>query len=639
MSPDTGSGHGSFHQMTTKTGLDTLPAVLQRTWGYDRFLPLQKEAMGCVLEGRDSVVVLPTGGGKSLCFQTPALCMPGLAVVVSPLISLMKDQVDALRTCGVPAACINSTHSLIERRRVVDEIRAGRLKLLYVAPERLVMDRTISFLKTVQPAFIAVDEAHCISAWGHDFRPEYRELSILKEAFPGICVHAYTATATHHVRDDIARELRLTDPEVLVGSFDRPNLVYKVARCHDRLNQVREVVDRHRGESGIIYCISRAEVDRIAGALANLGYRVLPYHAGMADDDRRQNQEAFIQERVDIMVATVAFGMGIDKSNVRYVVHAGMPKSLESYQQESGRAGRDGLEGECCLFYSDRDFMLWKSLIARSEVESQEASLGMLSAMHDYATGVVCRRRILLDYFGETYAAASCRACDVCLGELELVEDALTIGQKILSCVVRLNQFFGGDYTAMVLHGSKDQRILGNRHDRLTTYGILSGENRRAIRDWIEQLVGQDYLRKEGEYNVLKLTAEGTRLLRGEVTPRLLKPKPPPKKKSAGRPAARVEADTWEGVDRGLFEVLRLLRREKAVTRSVPAYVVFSDATLRDMARRRPTTLEGFLEVHGVGHKRCEDHGEAFVHCMREYCSNHDVPMDQDPAVTTVEHE
>jgi len=589
--------------------------------------------MGCVLEGRDSVVVLPTGGGKSLCFQAPALCMAGLAGVVSPLISLMKDQVDALRTCGVPGGCIKRTFSMIERQRVVDEIRADRLKLLYVAPERLVMDRTISFLQTVQLAFIAVDEAHCISAWGHDFRPEYRELSILKEAYPGICVHAYTATATHHVRDDIARQLRLTDPEVLVGSFDRPNLVYKVARRHDRLKQVREVVDRHRGESGIIYCISRAEVDRLAGELANLGYRVLPYHAGMADDDRRKNQEAFIQERIDIMVATVAFGMGIDKSNVRYVVHAGMPKSLESYQQESGRAGRDGLEGECCLFYSDRDFMLWKNLIARSEVESQKASLGLLSAMHDYATGVVCRRRVLLDYFGETYAAASCKACDVCLGELELVEDALTTGQKILSCVVRLNQFFGGDYTAMVLHGSKDQRILGNKHDRLPTYGVLSGESRRTIRDWIEQLVGQDYLQKSGEYNVLKLTAEGARLLRGEVTPRLLKPKPPPKKKASARSVARGEVDTWEGVDRGLFEVLRLLRREKAVTRSVPAYVIFSDAALRDMARRRPSSPAGFLEVHGVGHKRCEDHGEAFINCMREYCSKHDVSMDQDPAV------
>jgi ATP-dependent DNA helicase RecQ len=609
---------------TVKT--NSLAEVLSKYWGYDRFLPLQDEAMSCVLQGRDSVVVLPTGGGKSLCFQAPAMCLDGLAVVVSPLIALMKDQVDALRNCGVPAAFANSTLSAGERRRVANDVRAGRLQLLYLAPERLLTDGTLEFLKTARVSLVAIDEAHCISSWGHDFRPEYRGLGVLKEVFPQVGVHAYTATASEKVRQDIAQQLHLADPKVLVGSFDRPNLVYSIQRRSDRLKQIRRVMDRHPGESGIIYCIARKDVDQTSAALQNLGYRVLPYHAGMADDDRRRNQEAFLEEKADAIVATVAFGMGIDKSNVRYVVHAGMPKSLENYQQESGRAGRDGLEAECCLFYSGQDYGIWKSIIQESEPAAREGALRSLSAMMNFCTGVRCRHRAIVEYFGQELQDASCGACDVCLGQLDLVDDPLTVGQKILSCVLRLHERFGGDYTAKVLRGSEDQRILQQGHNQLSTWGLLADESVRTIRDWIEQLVSQEFLEKVGEYNVLCVTPEGRRLLKGDVRPQLLRPA-----KAAKAARTKAAVDSWEGVDRGLFDELRRMRYELAGAQNVPAYVVFSDAALRDMARRRPSSPEGFRNVRGVGEKKLADYGQAFVNRIVVYCRAHDVPMDVVP--------
>lgn len=603
-----------------------LLGVLKQYWGYESFLPLQAEAMQCALSGRDSVVVLPTGGGKSLCFQAPAVCLEGLAVVVSPLISLMKDQVDALVTCGVPAACVNSTMSTGQRRQVADEIRAGRLRLLYVAPEKLLQPRTLEFLRSVNVSLVAIDEAHCISEWGHDFRPEYRELVMLKEVFPDAGIHAYTATATEKVRADIAASLKLNAPEILVGSFDRPNLTYRVERRHDRLGQVLEVIGRHGGESGIVYCIRRRDVDELTESLVENGIRAVPYHAGLADEERRRNQEAFVEEQAETIVATVAFGMGIDKSNVRYVVHAGMPKSLESYQQESGRAGRDGLEAECCLLYTGGDFGTWRRMLAELEGDTYRGALNSLGAMYDFCTGVVCRHRALVAYFGEEYADRPCHACDVCLGDLDLVDNPLTIGQKILSCVVRLEQKFGGDYTAMVLAGSEEQRIKQNGHDRLSTWGVLQEESRKNIRGWIEQLVGQGYLEKAGEYNVLHVSETGRMLLRGEATPRLLKPAV---KKSKSR--STFADDSWEGVDRGLFEELRLLRRVMAEAQDVPAYVIFGDASLRDMARRRPSSPESFLEVKGVGEKKCADYGESFLACITEYCRQRDLPTDVNP--------
>lgn len=608
------------------TAQKQLVKVLDDYWGYDQFRPLQQRAMECVLAGTDSVVVLPTGGGKSLCYQAPAMCMEGLAIVVSPLISLMKDQVDALKLNGVPAECINSAQTMKDKRRVKDEVEAGQLRLLYVAPERLVQPQTLDFLQSAGVSFVAIDEAHCISEWGHDFRPEYRELKVLRTAFPGIGIHAYTATATERVRQDIAQNLALKKPDLLVGSFDRPNLVYRVERRRDRNRQICDVLDRHKGDSGIIYCISRKNVDTISEKLNELGYKTKPYHAGLSDDQRKRNQEAFIEERVQTIVATVAFGMGIDKSNVRYVIHAGMPKSLENYQQESGRAGRDGLDAECCLFYSGRDPQIWRKLTEEDSPQSRAAALKTLEAMDNFCTGVSCRHQQLVEYFGQAWDRDSCNACDVCLGQLDLIEDALTVGQKILSSVHRQDQRFGGEYTAQVLKGSNIQRIRENQHDQLSTFGLMKDHDKRVIRDWIEQLASQGFLAKEGDYNVLKITDTGRKLLRGQIIPRLLKPQEPGKKKTAA-----VETDAWEGVDRGLFEVLRDLRRKQAEERGISTYIVFGDAALREMARRRPSTLEAFRTIRGVGEKKLKDYGEIFLECLADYCRDHRLQMDVRP--------
>lgn len=588
--------------------------ALRQYWGYDSFLPLQREAIESVCSARDSIVVLPTGGGKSICFQVPAVIMPGLAIVVSPLISLMKDQIDGLQECGVPAARLDSTLSNEERSQVKRRINNGELKLLYLSPERIVMDNFIEFLSRIKISFIAVDEAHCVSMWGHDFRPEYRQLGILKSKFPDIALHAYTATATGRVRDDISRQLGLNDPKILIGSFDRPNLIYKAHARVNRLKQVCEVLDRHKGESGIIYCIRRADVDSLCSKLKERGYRVLPYHAGMQDEERKLNQDAFIKEACDTIIATVAFGMGIDKSNVRYVIHTGMPKSLEHYQQESGRAGRDGLEAECILFYSGGDYGIWKSILGDMEPKIQEIAIGKLNDMYGYCTGISCRHKAILSYFGQELKKDGCEACDVCHGDIDLVEDSLPDAQKILSCIVRLKESFGADYTASVLMGSKDTRILNNRHDLLSTYGLMSHHTKNIVRDWIEQLVAQGYIGKTDEYKVLKVTKKGWLVLNGKESPRLLKPvKKPPK----DRKVSKIARDSWEGVDQGLFEELRKMRRKLADKKRIPAYLVFSDATLRDMARKKPTTKEELLKVKGVGETKLKQYGLNFLNVIK----------------------
>ena len=622
--------------MTSKTfssgelSMQAVESALQKYWGYREYLPLQRDAIQSVIAGRDSVVVLPTGGGKSICFQAPALVLPGLAVVVSPLISLMKDQVDALTECGVPAARIDSSISYGESEGILSRIRNRSIRILYVAPERLVTERFINVLRGANLSFIAVDEAHCVSMWGHDFRPEYRQLSIVKEMFPGIAVHAYTATATSLVRDDIVKQLGLANPEILVGSFDRPNLVYKVERRErDKVAQVRAILDRHKGESGIVYCIRRADVDGMCAELRANGYRAAPYHAGLEDRERQRSQDAFSEEKVDTIVATVAFGMGIDKSNVRYVIHAGAPKSLEHYQQESGRAGRDGLEAECCLLYSGSDFNIWRRFAKEMEPEASEIALRQIRAMDNYCTGITCRHAAILDYFGQDLGKDNCLACDVCLGTVELMENPLETAQKILSCIVRLQEGFGGDYTSAVLVGSREQRFLDAGHDRLSTYGILKDYAKPLIRKWIEQLISQGCIEKTGDYNILTLTARGWGVIKGLETPRLAKP---PDKKSRNKMerlrVSYAEKQSWEGVDKGLFESLRELRHRIAEEKNVPAFVVFSDSTLRDMARRRPSTPKTFLEVNGVGDKKNEDYGTIFLSEIARYCRMSSLAMD-----------
>ncbi len=595
-----------------------LPEILQRYWGFAEFLPLQEEAIKAVLAGRDSVVVLPTGGGKSLCFQAPALMMAGTALVVSPLISLMKDQVDSLAANGVPAARLDSSLTGREKSELYPRLKKGEFRILYLSPERLIGGGA-EFLDGIPLSFIAIDEAHCISQWGHDFRPEYRRLGELKERFGGISVHGYTATATPEVREDIARQLKLEKPRILVGSFDRPNLVYRVRRRTSRLDQVLSVIDRHPNESGIVYCLRRRDVDELCAALVARGLRAVPYHAGMSDPDRKKSQEDFISERAEIVVATIAFGMGIDKSNVRYVVHAAMPKSLEHYQQESGRAGRDGLEAECILYYSGQDLMIWKKLLGDLDPAVRRTVLEKLDRIYRYCNGITCRHRALLKYFGQEYERENCGACDACLGELNLLEDSLTVAQKILSCAVRLQGRFGADYTARVLAGSREERILKNGHDRLSTYNILSGYSHPALRTFIEQLVDGGYLEQAGEFRVLRATEAGWRVMRGEETPRLLQP-PEKKLKKA---SARAVRDSWEGVDTGLFEALRELRREIAAESSVPAYIVFGDRSLRDMARLRPSTPAGFLGVSGVGEAKKDRYGNRFLDLIKDYCAAH----------------
>ena len=593
-----------------------------RYWGYNDFLPSQKRAMECASRGRDLVVVLPTGGGKSLCFQAPAVVMRGLTVVVSPLISLMKDQVDGLTECGVSAARIDSSLTSHEQRSVFEAIGDKKLKLLYLSPERLVSDGFVDLLQKTELSFIAIDEAHCVSMWGHDFRPEYRQLKILKEIFPKVAIGAYTATATEQVRQDIAEQLGLDNPEMLIGSFDRPNLVYRISRRTDKFGQVREVLDRHKNESGIIYCIRRDDVDDMFAHLKAKGYNVLPYHAGMEDGDRRKNQELFINEKVDTIVATIAFGMGIDKSNVRYVIHTGMPKSLEHYQQETGRAGRDGLEAECCLFYSGGDYGTWKRLMRDMQPQAYSIALTKLNHIYSYCTSGACRHKAILWYFGQTLDKDNCSACDVCLGELDCINDSLETAQKILSCVIRLEQRFGGGYTALVLTGSQDKRILENRHDLLSTYGLLSDYSKRTVHDWIEQLEGQEYLRKVGDYNVLNVTEKGWQVIKGNESPRLLKPAEKPAKVS------RIVEDSWEGVDKGLFEALRKLRSSIARKKGVPAYIVFGDAALRDMARLRPSDQTRLLEVKGVGEKKSRQYGDVVLAAIKDYCRAYSVDMD-----------
>jgi ATP-dependent DNA helicase RecQ len=610
----------------------TVDDVLQRYWGFETLRPLQGSAIRAVLERRDSVVVLPTGGGKSLCFQVPALIGddPGVALVVSPLIALMKDQVDGLVASGVPAARLDSTMSSDARQATFNGLRDGRFKLLYVSPERLMGDGGASFQTTVARCgvrYIAIDEAHCISHWGHDFRPEYRQLGALRAAWPQVSMHAFTATATTRVREDIVRQLGLRDALLLVGSFDRPNLIYRVRPRLSREQQLDAVMAAHRGEAGIIYCISRKDVDQTAASLAAAGHKAVAYHAGLSDDERARNQDAFIDERADVVVATVAFGMGVDRSDVRFVVHAGAPKSLEHYQQEAGRAGRDGLAAECLLLYSSADFLKWKRIMELSG-ELSEADVAHLRQMERYASAFQCRHKTLVEHFGQPYDGTDCGACDVCLGEIERVEDPLILAQKIGSCVARVKQRFGLVHVAAVLEGKSTPQIAQNGHDALSTFGLLKDLSANEIKGYIEQLIARGFLqRTPGDYPVLELTATGVAMLKGQVEASDIvlcrQPKASARARSRGGRSdaamGRVERESWEGVDRDLFDALRALRLEIARGRGVPPYVVFHDSTLREMARLKPGSLSALLHVPGVGARKAEDFGQQFVDAIASH--------------------
>jgi ATP-dependent DNA helicase RecQ len=598
-----------------------LPDALERYWGYTSFRPLQREAMDAILSDRDSIVVMPTGGGKSLCFQAPAVVRDGLAVVVSPLISLMKDQVDTLVGNGVPAACYNSSLPADRKSSVLAGIREGRYRLLYVSPERLVGDGGSAFINLLAGCavrFVAIDEAHCISQWGHDFRPEYRQLGTLRTLLPGISLHAYTATATARVRRDIAAQLGLIAPLELVGSFDRPNLLYRVLARANLKQQLLEILSRHRGQAGIIYCTSRREVDALSAWLSEKNVRALPYHAGLSDGERSRHQDAFLDEEADVIVATVAFGMGIDRSDVRFVVHAGAPQSLEHYQQESGRAGRDGLEAECVLIYSTADFMKWRLMLERNG-ELTDASRKLLRDIERYAASVGCRHRHLVSYFGDTYPRQDCSACDFCLDELETVADPVVVARKVLSCVARVGQRFGVAHVANVLCGSETEAITSRRHHELTTYGLLREAPSPEVRGYIEQLIAHGFLRQTDDaFPVVALTGRGVELMKDPASGSdlaLARQRRPAKGKVQKR--SRIESESWQDVDRDLFDRLRAVRLEIARARGVPPYVIFHDTTLREMARLRPKTIGELHGIRGIGARKAEDLGETFLAAIR----------------------
>jgi ATP-dependent DNA helicase RecQ len=595
-------------------------SAVRRYWGFDRLRPLQAQAIRAGLEGRDSLVVLPTGGGKSLCYQVPPLLEGRTDVVVSPLISLMKDQVDGLRACGYPAGALYSGLSATERREVETGLARGRYRLAFVAPERLLTPPFLRLLERVKVRAFAIDEAHCISHWGHDFRPEYRQLAALKERFPGTSVHAYTATATERVRQDIIAQLGLRDPSVCVGTFDRPNLVYRVVPRVDAHEQTLAVARRHAGRAVIVYCLSRKDTESMAEFLRRSGVAAEAYHAGLEADTRRRIQDAFAAESLNVVVATVAFGMGIDRSNVRCVVHANMPKSVEHYQQETGRAGRDGLAAECVLLYSAADAERWDALISRSaaeagaDEEAVEAVRRLLRRMQRFAGTAVCRHRALSEYFGQAYERANCGACDICLDEAEGVEDGTVTAQKILSCVARVQERFGVGHVVDVLLGGQTEMVRRHRHEQLSTYGLLKDVPRKALMNLVYQLLDQGLVqRSDGDRPVLQLNAASWEVLRGEREVRLVRPRKAPVRRT------RAEAETWSDVDPALFERLRTVRQTLARRRGVPPYVIFTDVSLRDMARLFPRTLDQFLLVHGVGRRKLEDFGLDFVNAVRAY--------------------
>ena len=588
------------------------PAETLRTvFGLQAFRPLQEEIVRGLIRGDDAFVLMPTGGGKSLCYQLPALHRPGVALVVSPLISLMKDQVDALLANGVRAAMLNSSLEPRAQAAVHERLARGDLDLLYVAPERVLSSGFLERLDALDIALLAIDEAHCVSQWGHDFRPEYAGLGVLRERLPGVPMVALTATADPQTRQDIVDVLGLGRARHFATSFDRPNIRYTVREKHQPRQQLLRFLEGREGASGIVYCLSRRRVEEVAELLAGRGMRAAAYHAGLPADVRRDVQERFLRDELEIVVATVAFGMGIDKPNVRFVVHYDMPRHMEGYYQETGRAGRDGLASEALLLFGVQDVAAARYQIGQGGNEQQRRiESHKLNAMVGFAESLTCRRRVLLGYLGEQLQE-DCGNCDVCLDPPERF-DATEAARKVLSCVYRVGQRFGMKHVVDVLRGSVNERIQRYGHDRLSTYGIGEEHPAQAWQSIVRQLIHRGYLVQDvGDYSVLKLTAAARAVLVGEESVELARPRVRAAATGKGRPA-RASAEL-DATDRDLFEALRALRKQLAEERSVPPYVIFGDATLVEFCRHRPATREEFLAINGVGEVKLGRFGDAFL--------------------------
>ncbi len=591
---------------------EPLRAALERWFGFPSFRPSQEAIVRDVLDDRDVFALLPTGGGKSLCYQLPAVLSDGLTVVVSPLIALMKDQVDALETAGIPATALNSSLEWPELRRRLDGLANGAYKLLYVAPERLSVPGFSDDLARWGVVRFVVDEAHCISEWGHDFRPEYRRIAALRERFPTLPMCAFTATATAHVRDDVVAQLGLRRPALHVASFDRPNLTYRVLHQPRTLDAlVRWLKARPDDEAGIVYAGSRANADKLADALSGAGIPAVAYHAGLDNATRAERQERFIRDDVRVVCATIAFGMGIDKSNVRFVVHWDVPRSLESYYQETGRAGRDGLAAECAWFFAYGDIARVERFVEEKPEIERAAARAQLERVTRFAYSNGCRRRELLAYFGETYAHERCDACDNCLQPRASI-DATTDAQKLLSCIYRIREAHGYGvgiaHVVDVLVGAKTEKIERWYHDRLSTYGVGKDRDKRAWRHLADELLRLGLIRQDAaHHNVVSVTDAGMRALVSRATIEI--PEPIAAVAKRGRTPAAFDQE----YDRDVFAVLRTLRREIAHERDVPPYVVFSDAVLAAMARSLPRTPAQLRAISGVGEKKLADFGRRFL--------------------------
>jgi len=606
--------------------------LLKTYFGYDEFRPLQKEIIDSVMQGKDTFVLMPTGGGKSLCYQLPALKFEGLTLVISPLIALMKDQVDALKTNGILAEYINSSLLPDEIQQIQKKVVVGKVKILYVAPERLALGNFQKFLKTANVKLIAIDEAHCISEWGHDFRPDYCNLRLLKSQFSKVPVIALTATATSKVREDIIKQLSLDGHKSFISSFDRENLAMIVTRKKQAFSKLLGLVKKHKNEPTIIYCFSRKETEKIAMNLQAEGFDALPYHAGLNNETRKKNQELFIKDEVSIIVATIAFGMGIDKPDIRLVVHYTFPKTIEGYYQEIGRAGRDGLSSECVLFYSYGDVRKHEFFIDQMEdIAEQEKCREKLSQIVGYCEAITCRRKYVLEYFGEEYLSdekkdkKGCEACDICLNPNSLF-DATEITQKILSCVIRTGSRFGRNYIADVLLGKNSQQITENMHCDLSVFGIVQDFNKDEINHIMRSLIAFGFLQvSSGKYPTVSIAEKGAQFLK--------------QKKLLELPKMRVDTEEQEKnisrkkmqYDLDLFEKLRVLRKQVADKNNVPPFMIFSDVSLQEMACYFPVDKNNFAKIEGVGVKKLESFSDVFLAVINKYIKENNIQSQEIP--------